>query len=170
MILWRIAAETRSYEADDLSGMGAAKRPGRWNEEGQPALYTSPSIAIALLETAAHIDDGGLPLNRYLVEVSVPDAVWAARETLDIGKLSSTWSAIPAGRGSVKPGADWLRGMSAAILVVPSVIVPEEPATLINPKHPDCVGMTARAVRPIEYNRLFRAGSPAIRSRSTRRK
>lgn len=109
-----------------------------------------------ILETAAHIDDSGLPLNRYLVEITVPDTVWAARETLDTSKLSKTWSAIPAGRGSVKPGSEWLRGMSAAILVVPSVIVPEEAATLINPKHPDTASMTARVVRLIEYNRLFR--------------
>lgn len=156
MILWRIAADTRSYGADDLSGAGAAKRPGRWNEDGQAAVYTAPSIALAVLETAAHVDDGGLPLNRYLVEVTVPDTVWAAREHLDVTRLSKTWSAIPAGRGSVKPGSDWLRGMSAAILVVPSVIVPEEPAALINPKHPDAASITARVVRLIEYNRLFR--------------
>ena len=168
MILWRIAADTRSYAADDLSGMGAAKRPGRWNEEGQPVLYASPSIAIAILETAAHIDDAGLPLNRYLVEITVPDAIWALREILDTANLNPTWSAIPAGRGSVKPGSDWLRGMSAAILVVPLVIVPEEPAALINPKHPDAAHVTARVMRPIEYNRLFRASNPVIRSRTTR--
>ena len=75
MILWRIAAETRKYGADDLSGAGAAKSPGRWNDDGQPALYTAPTIAIAVLETAAHVDDSGLPLNRYLVQIDVPDAV-----------------------------------------------------------------------------------------------
>jgi len=52
MILWRIAADTRKYGADDLSGGGAAASPGRWNDEGQVALYTAPTIAIAVLETA----------------------------------------------------------------------------------------------------------------------
>lgn len=156
MILWRIAADTRTYGADDLSGAGAAKNPGRWNDDGQPALYTAPTIAMAVLETAAHIDDAGLPLNRYLVEITVPDATWADREVLDVTTLDTTWSAIPAGRGSVKPGADWLRGGTAAILVVPSVIVPEEAAVLINPRHPDAAGIKARVVRLFEYNRLFR--------------
>lgn len=64
MILWRIAADTRRYAADDLSGGGAAAYPGRWNDEQQPVLYTAPTIAIAVLETAAHLDDHGLPLNR----------------------------------------------------------------------------------------------------------
>ena len=156
MILWRIAADTRAYGADDLSGAGAAKSPGRWNEVGQPALYTAPTIAIAVLETAAHIDDGGLPLNRYLVEITVPDAIWSARETLDLKRLDPNWAAIPAGRGSVKPGSDWIKGGTAALLVVPSVIVPEEPAVVINTMHADAAALKARIVRLFEYNRLFR--------------
>ncbi len=158
MILWRIAADTRKYGAHDLSGRGAAASPGRWNEDGQVALYTAPTIAIAVLETAAHVDDAGLPLNKYLVRLEVPDATWAAREVLDITTLPLTWSAIPAGRVSVKIGADWLRGGTAPILVVPSVIVPEEAATLVNPVHPLAAGITATIVRLFEYNRLFRMG------------
>lgn len=156
MILWRIAADTRAYRADDLSGAGAAKSPGRWNDAGQHVLYAAPTIAMAVLETAAHIDDAGLPLNRYLVEITVPDAVWAAREMLDITRLDATWAAIPAGRGSVRPGAEWLRSGRSALLAVPSVIVPEETAVLINPQHPDAAGLKARIVRLFEYNRLFR--------------
>lgn len=156
MKLWRIAAETRKYGADDLSGAGAAKNPGRWNDYGQPALYTAPTIAIAVLETAAHIDDSGLPLNRFLVEIDVPDTVWDAREKLDVSVLPVTWASVPAGRVSVQAGADWLRGMTAAILQVPSVIVPEEAAALINPLHPDAKALSARVVRLFEYNRLFR--------------
>ncbi len=57
MILWRIAAETRKYPADDLSGGGAAASPARWNDEKQAVLYAAPTIAIAVLETAVHIND-----------------------------------------------------------------------------------------------------------------
>ena len=146
-----------AYAADDLSGAGAAKSPGRWNDTGQPVLYTAPTIAVAVLETAAHIDDGGLPLNRYLVEITVPDATWSARETLDTSKLDLTWAAIPAGRSSVKPGSDWIKGGTAALLVVPSVIVPEELAVLINTSHPDAAKLKARIVRLFDYNRRFRS-------------
>ena len=75
MKLWRIAAETRKYAAHDLSGGGAAASPGRWNDDKQAVIYSAPTIAIAVLETAAHIDDAGLPLNRFLVEINVPDDV-----------------------------------------------------------------------------------------------
>ena len=157
MILWRIAAETRIYPATDLSGGGAAKNPGRWNEDSQPVLYTAPTIAIAVLETAAHIDAAGLPLNRFLIGIEVPESAWTAREVLNILALPSTWSAIPAGKASVAIGAEWLRSLRSLVLVVPSVIVPEEPATLLNPAHPDASKLTATARRPFEYDRLFRA-------------
>lgn len=156
MILWRIAAETRAYGADDLTGAGAAKSPGRWNEAGQRVLYAAPTIAIAVLETAAHIDDAGLPLNRYLVELTVPDALWNGRQTKRFVDMDVTWAAIPAGRESVRHGADWYRSGASALLEVPSVIVPEECAVVINMAHADAAGISAKIVRLFEYNRLFR--------------
>lgn len=156
MKLWRIAAETRRFAADDLSGAGAAHHPGRWNDAGQPVLYAAPTVALAVLETAAHIDDGGLPLNRFLLCIEVPDAVWAARHEIAASELPLTWAAVPAGRASVRVGAEWLRRAEAAILLVPSVIVPEEPIALINPLHRDARRLKATIARPFEYQRLFR--------------
>lgn len=156
MNLWRIATATRSYHADDLSGAGAAINPGRWNDHGQAVVYSSPTIALAVLETAAHINDGGLPLNRYLVRIEVPPRVWKDRIELVAGDLPVTWDAIPAGIASVQTGAAWLVAQESAILLVPSVIVPEEPVALINPAHPDAAKLRASVVRPFAYNRLFR--------------
>lgn len=156
MILWRIAADTRHYSADDLSGAGAARSPGRWNDDGQPVLYTAPTIALAVLETAAHIDDTGLPLNRFLVRIDVPEEAWEAREVREAASLPPAWAAIPAGRASVRIGADWLRSGRTALLLVPSVIVPEEPVALINPLHPQAKAIRAEIVRRLDYNRLFR--------------
>jgi RES domain-containing protein len=156
VILWRIATETRKYAATDLSGSGAALNPGRWNDLGQPALYTAPSIAIAVLETAAHVDTGGLPLNRFLVEIEVPDDAWAARESLDVKRLPPEWAAIPAGKASVSTGSAWIDSARTLILVVPSVFVPEESATVVNPAHAAAGKMKARVVRAFEYDKLFR--------------
>jgi RES domain-containing protein len=156
MILWRIAAETRQYRADDLSGGGAAKNPGRWNEAGQAVLYAAPTIAIAVLETAAHIDDTGLPLNRYLVRIDMPPRMWRSRKELDPASLPPAWSAIPAGASSAQVGSAWLKAAESAILLVPSVIVPEERVALMNPAHPDASKLKATVVRPFEYNKLVR--------------
>jgi len=156
MILWRIAAETRLHRADDLGGAGAARWPGRWNDEGEPIVYCAPTIAMAVLETAANVDDAGLPLDRYLVEIRVPEVLWARREELKTARLPAAWDAIPAGRASVRIGSDWLSSLRSPILLAPSAIVPEERVALINPRHPDAARITARAVRRFEYNRLYR--------------
>jgi RES domain-containing protein len=156
MRLWRIAAETRKYAADDLSGVGAATSPGRWNDENEAVVYCASTIAMAVLETAAHVNDAGLPLNRFIVAIDVPDTLWARRELLDRTKLPPTWAAIPAGRASVSVGSAWLASKRSAILVAPSVLVPEEDVTLINPAHSDAASITARVIRQFEYNRLLR--------------
>lgn len=157
MILWRIATDTRRYRADDLSGAGAALSPGRWNDAGQAVLYTAPSVALAVLETAAHVDDAGLPLSKFLVKINLPDAAWDARLVIDVEALPLTWAAIPAGSASVLVGARWFRAAKSPVLEVPSVIVPEESVAVIQPAHPLAAGISATIVRRFEYNRLFRS-------------
>jgi RES domain-containing protein len=157
VILWRIAAETRKYAADDLSGGGAAARPGRWNDSGEPVVYCAPTIAMAVLETTAHIDDAGLPLNKYLVEIAVPDAVWGLRQKVPVVSLPVTWDAVPAGRASVQVGSTWLASFSSPIFLVPSVIVPEEEIALINPRHSESASINATVRRKFQYNVLFRS-------------
>jgi RES domain-containing protein len=85
----------------------------------------------------------------------VPAAVWRARITLIASKLSPQWDAIPAGMASAAVGGAWLADQKSAVLLVPSVIAPEEYAALINPAHPHAAAISARAVRKFEYNRLF---------------
>ena len=70
-----------------MTGAGAAKHPGRWNHYKEAVVYCAPTIAMAVLETAAHIDDSGLPSNRYLIEIEVSDATWARREQVDVAKM-----------------------------------------------------------------------------------
>jgi RES domain-containing protein len=86
----------------------------------------------------------------------VPEPIWENREVVNVKKLPSTWAAIPAGRASVKFGSEWLSSLRSAILVVPSVIVPEESVVLINPRHAEAPKIKAKSVRLFEYNRLFR--------------
>lgn len=155
--LWRIAAATRSFAADDLSGGGAAKYPGRWNDEGEFVVYTACHLSLAVLETAAHLPAGGLPLNRYVVAIHVPADVWASAQTLDPDLLDPSWSAIPAALTSVRAGSAWYRSKRSLLLKVPSAIVPEEQAVLIHANHPDIARLRAEIRRPFEYGRVLRA-------------
>jgi RES domain-containing protein len=155
--VWRIAADAPGYEADDLSGEGARRSGGRWNGKGVPVLYAAETRALACLETVVHLNAGGLPFNRYLVAVTIPDGVWAAAEQANATTLPVGWDAEPAGRVSISFGTGWLRSGRSALLVVPSVIIPEESNVLINPQHPDSSAITAAKVRKWLYDPRLKA-------------
>lgn len=150
--LWRIAGETRSYGADDLSGRGAELTGGRWNRAGRPLVYTSSSISLACLETVVHLNADGLPLKRFLVAIEVPDDVWAARRVFAVEELPAHWDDMPATRPSLDVGDGWLREGATALLIVPSVIVPEEFNVLVNPKHADAARLAASKRRRWTYD------------------
>ena len=156
--LWRIGVDTPDYVAEDLSGKGAEKTGGRWNRKGRRVVYTSGSRALACLETIVHLGTATLPLNRYLVKIEVPVAIWAKRATIDPDALVG-WDAIPAGKVSLDAGDQWLASGDSALLMVPSVIVPDESNTLISPAHPDAASITATKLKLWRYDsRLFGKG------------
>jgi RES domain-containing protein len=150
--LWRIAKHTADYRADDLCGGGAKKVGGRWNGKGKAVVYASQSIALATLETLAHLGDDIAIRNAFLVRIDVPPAVWKRREYITADDLDPTWRAEPPGMSSIEFGNAWLEGASAALLEVPSVIVPEECNVLINPAHPDAKRLTAEVLRQFVYD------------------
>ncbi len=155
--VWRIATDTPRYEADDLSGAGAQLTGGRWNAAGDAVVYASSSRALACLETVVHLNAGGLPLNRYLVAITIPDEVWDGARVETVESLPVGWDAEPAGRVSVGVGTGWIREAGAAVLRVPSVIVPEEWNVVINVGHVGSRGIGGRKVRKWVYDpRLIR--------------
>jgi RES domain-containing protein len=155
IIAWRIATDTKDYVATDLNGQGAEKSGGRWNRPGLPVVYSTTSVSLACLETVVHLNAGGLPLNRFLVSIEIPAAVWARRKVLSANTLAVGWTATPAGKVSLDLGDDWLRQANAALLLVPSIIVPEEFNILINPKHSDSQKLKAKKMRPWVYDPRF---------------
>lgn len=157
--MWRIATDTPAYLAEELTGAGAEATGGRWNEPGIPMLYTSETRALACLETMVHLNAGGLPLNRYLVEITIPGDIWARAQAETAASLPVGWEADPAGMVSIRLGSAWARAGRTALLVVPSVIVPEEFNILINPAHADRARMAAVKRRRWLYDpRLGKAG------------
>lgn len=150
--VWRIAQDTKDYEADDLSGKGAEFTGGRWNDKGLPVLYSSSNRALACLETVVHLNAGGLPLNRYLIEVSLPDAAWAAAQKITERTAPVGWDAEPASKTASDYGSNWIRANATLLLIVPSAIVPDEANILINPRHIGMGLVTARKVRKWLYD------------------
>lgn len=159
-IVYRIGPDTPDYEADDLSGKGAEITGGRWNEKGLAVVYAAENRSLACLETVVHLAAGGLPFNRYLVEISIPDPVWAVARRETAASLPVGWDAEPASRASISFGTAWLRSGSSAVLVISSVIVPEECCVLVNPAHKDSAAINAVKARRWLYDpRLTRASA-----------
>ena len=150
--LWRIAKHTMQYSADDMSGGGAKLTGGRWNSKGVPVTYASTSIALATLETLAHLGDNIAIRNIFLVRVSVPAALWNKRKILSLESLDPTWVAEPPGLTTGVIGDAWIKGETEALLLVPSVVIPEEHNVLINPAHPDSTKLRAKVVRQFGYD------------------
>lgn len=151
--VWRIATETLTYTANDMTGTGAKVTGGRWNSKGTPIVYCAQNIALATLETVHTIATAGLPFNRYLVRIDIPDAVWNDQNLLR--PLPSGWDAIPAGLTAKLAGDAWCAKSAEALLVVPSVIVPDEFNILVNPRHADAKLIVATTIRRWSYDPRF---------------
>lgn len=162
--LWRIGSDTPDFTAEDLGGIGAERSGGRWNRKGTPMVYASTARSLACLETLVHLGSGDLPLNRYLVAITVADEIWTARTVFDPG-TNVGWDAEPAGLLSLDWGTAWADGGASLLADVPSVIVPEESNVLINPRHQDAAELGATKVRRWTYNARLRPAD-AVRRRA----
>ncbi|CUI03178.1 RES family NAD+ phosphorylase [Massilia sp. P8910] len=151
--VWRIALEAPTYTADDLSGTGAKISGGRWNSKGTPLVYSASNIALATIETVHYLSNGALPFNRYLVRIDIPEIVWEARQVL--APLPGGWDAIPAGLSARNAGDWWVASGTTALLLVPSVIVPDEYNVLINPQHRNAAAITATTIKRWIYDPRF---------------
>lgn len=150
--LWRIAKHTLDFSADDLSGRGAELTGRRWNSKGYAGVYTSRSISLAVLETLVHLGDNVPICNAFVIRVRVPPAVWRLREKVGLDNLDVTWFAEPPGLSSIRLGDEWIAAMQSPLLMVPSVIVPEESNVLINPAHPAAATIKASPVRQFVFD------------------
>ena len=152
-LLWRIAPDTPDYVANDLSGKGAEVTGGRWNRKGLPVVYAAGTASLAALETIVHFAAAGLPLNRFLVRIELPDDLWDARRVATAASLEVGWNAVPPGKVSLDVGDAWLKDAAGPlVLEVPSVVVPEESNVLLHARHPDMKRVKATKLRLWHYD------------------
>ena len=130
MILWQIG----NYA--DLNGMGGLRASARWHTRGHRVVYLSSTPASALLEILVHleIEEGRLPRFYKLLEIQVPEDV-RMEKLEDWAKLPKGWPKKQAVTRAF--GDQWLNRNSAALLQIPSAIVPRTNNFLLNPLHPD---------------------------------
>lgn len=135
MIVFRI--EREKYLEMTLEGIGASMSKGyRWNSMFTKVVYTAESRALATLEVSVHLDlNEDLPNDRYYVAIEIPDDVLISEVKLE--DLPQDWDNKPPTTTTQIIGDDFIHYNEAAVLKVPSSIVPQEYNYLINPNHPD---------------------------------
>ncbi len=132
MIVYRIS---KANFAKDLSGNGARLYGGRWNSEGNFALYTAENRSLALIETLVHTPIRFLKSTDYLlieIEINIKDSV----KRLVLKDMPYQWDAYIPSPCTREIGDTFINEQACLLLRVPSVIMPEEYNYVINPFHP----------------------------------
>jgi len=147
MRVYRI--EREKYLETTLKGVGAALTEGyRWNSLNTYLVYTAESRALATLEVSVHIDlSEDLPTDRFYVEIDIPEDIEILE--LKIDELPENWDSKPPMLETQYIGDDFVTQNNAAVLKVPSSLVPPEYNYLINPNHPD-----SKKIKVISKQRL----------------
>ena len=154
MRVYRI--EREKYLETTLKGLGAGLTEGyRWNSLNTYLVYTSESRALATLEVSVHLDfSEDLPIDRYYVEIDIPNDI----EILELQPedLPDNWDLYPPSLETQYIGDDFVKDNDAAVLKVPSCIVPPEYNYLINPNHPDAKRITVVTKKQLTFDNRFK--------------
>ncbi|MFN8344383.1 MAG: RES family NAD+ phosphorylase [Spirosomataceae bacterium] len=147
--------ERTKYLETTLSGIGASLTKGyRWNSLYTQLVYTAESRALATLEVSVHLDlSEDLPTDRCYVEMEIPDDVTVLEVSLE--DLPPEWDAKPPTLITQTIGDDFVFQKEAAVLKVPSSIVPQEFNYLINPHHPEAKRIRVINITPMNFDPRF---------------
>ena len=153
MKVFRIEREKYLYTT--LQGVGAALTEGyRWNSLNTYLVYTAESRALATLEVTVHLDFlEDLPTDRFYVEIEIPDDIEILE--LSIDQLPENWDSKPPILETQFIGDDFVSQKNAAVLKVPSAIVPPEFNYLINPNHPDSAKIKVISTQRLQFDNRF---------------
>lgn len=131
LTVWRLT--TARFARSAFSGEGARLYGGRWNNKGVPLVYTSSTQALAMLEML--VQDEPLRARYVMIEARIPARVKIDRLTVD--ELPADWRELRTRDQLREIGSEWARTRTAAVLAVPSAVIPAELNYLFNPLHPD---------------------------------
>jgi RES domain-containing protein len=124
-----------------LSGQGAQRYGGRFNPPGVPAVYTSQSIALAVLEVLVHVDKSEVPTDYVVMAVRFlgrkvyqsPGANLIGANQLTAARFQDAFYGWP-------------------VLRVPSIIVPREYNFVLLPEA-DGFAATVEWTEPLSFDR-----------------
>ncbi len=128
MIVYRVS--NVKYKDLTLSGIGAEKVGGRWNEVGTRAIYCSENISLALLEYYVHSENiAYLPKEILIAKIKFPDDFVID----ELKELPERWNQYPYSSKTTEIFTDLAKDRDAFALRVPSTIVGLESNIILNP-------------------------------------
>ena len=143
---WRIVR--RNHAASAFDGEAAKNAGGRWNSPGSAVVYTASSLPLAALEVLVH-----LPRESILAKfVSIPVDFDEELVTELKARLPPDWRDYPAPVSTMTIGDEWLRSKASPVLLVPSVIIPDESNFLLDPAHPDLAKLSIGTPRDFWFD------------------
>ena len=144
----------RKYARAPFDGEGAYRYGGRWSSPGIRLSNTSEHQSLALLEYFVHLDKDDTPSDLALAVAEVPDDL--SQEKVEISHLPANWQAPAAPPELTRIGDEFARRGKHCLLVVPSVLAPDEHNCLINPGHPEFHRIVIGEPEPLAYDpRMF---------------
>ncbi|MEX0646619.1 MAG: RES family NAD+ phosphorylase [Balneolaceae bacterium] len=150
--VWRICHE--QYQDSAFSGEGARKYGGRFNTEGNSAVYTSGFLSLALLEMLVQVNKRSILSNFVMISADIPEHfIYSPDESV----LPEKWNQIPYEKESQLFGDKWLAAPDAApVLKIPSVVVPTEFNYVINPLHSAVKDWTYSSPENLPFDRRLK--------------
>lgn len=128
MIVYRVAHA--KYKDTTLTGIGAEKVGGRWNEIGTRAVYCSENIALALLEYYVHSENiANLPQHILVAKIEIPDDFIIQ----ELEELPEQWNQYPYATKTTSLFTTLAKDRNFFGLRVPSTLVPLEHNIILNP-------------------------------------
>jgi RES domain-containing protein len=145
----------------NLSGIGAAAAPGRWNLLGQEAIYTSTEVGVPVLERLVHTPKDLMPSNLALMKIQV-SGEWELQKNalLDPNTGGSLWfyrTLTEAIEDFNRSRSYWFAGgVNPFAVAVPSIIVPVWNVVLYPAGRGFWDHVSLESVEPFEFDpRLF---------------
>jgi len=144
----------KAYARTSFDGEGAYRYGGRWSSPGTRLSYASEHQSLAMLEYFVHLDKDDPPGDLVLAVAEVRDDL--TREIVEASNLPANWREAAAPPELARLSDEFARRAERCLLLVPSVLAPNENNCLINPAHPDYKKIVVREVEPLSYDpRMF---------------
>ncbi len=132
MIVYRIA--NLKYKDLTLSGIGAEKVGGRWNEVGTRAVYCSENSSLALLEYYVHSENiAYLPKEIVVAKIEFPDEFVIEK----LKEIPERWNQYPYSAITTEIFTKLSKDRNFFALAVPSAIIGLESNIILNPLYKD---------------------------------